>query len=227
MRVALYFAPPPETELSLVAARWLGRDAWTGSAVEPDARIKARIDDRGELVRDPKRYGFHATLKPPFRLADARTVDDLRVAVAEFAGTAEAVVVPAMRLERIGAFFALTPEKESLELRGLADAVVRTFESFRAPLTEADVARRRPERLTERQRRHLATWGYPYVFEDFRFHMTLTGPVPENRQDEVEGVLRALFAPFIGKPLAVNRLCLFVEPTPPGDFVIDSAAILR
>ncbi len=81
--------------------------------------------------------------------------------------------------------------------------------------------------MTERQRNYLAVWGYPYVFEEFRFHMTLTGPVPESRQDEIATLLTARFAPFIGRPLSVDRLCLFIEPSPPGDFTVDSFAILR
>ena len=226
MRFALYAAPPAQNRLSQAAARWLGRDAW-GGAVSPRAPapgFDAATLDR--LTAEPRRYGFHATLKPPFRLAGGATIDGLRSALQAFGASAPAVLVPALDLRRIGPFFALVPEGDLPALQALAAAVVRSFEPFRAPLTEDEVARRRPERLTPRQREHLAAWGYPYVFDEFRFHMTLTGPVPEELRDPMEAVLRERFAAFIGRPLAIDSLALFVEPEPPGNFVVDCAVPL-
>ena len=221
MRIALYFAPPAQARLSSTAATWLGRDAWGGAARRPhiDGFDTAELD---RLTAEPRRYGFHATLKPPFRLAGGRTLEGLRAAVQDFSAAAPAVVIPALDLRRIGGFFALVPDRELPALQGLAAAVVRQFEPFRAPLSDEEVARRRPDRLTLRQREHLSAWGYPYVFDEFRFHMTLTGPVEEHRRDDVEAVLRERFGVFIGRPLAVDALCLFVEPNPPGDFVVES-----
>lgn len=226
MRAALYFAPPPDHPLGRVAAGWLGRDAWR--AVLPEAAEVGAPDAPGDdsLVREPRRYGFHATLKPPFGLAAGTTLPGLRDAVVAFAARQPAARIESLELARIGAFFALVPGPAAPGLAALADAVVTVFEPFRAPLTEADMTRRNPERLTPRQRDHLAAWGYPYVFDEFRFHMTLTGKVPESQRDAVEALLRTRFAPFIGRPLAVDTLCLFVEPAPPGDFVVDMAAPL-
>lgn len=216
MRAALYFAPPEDHPLSRAAANWLGRDAWRAGRPPVGSGEDA-------LVAEPRRYGFHATLKPPFRLAEGTSLAGLRDAMAGFCRVQEGAAIAALRLARIGAFFALVPGDEKPGLDALAAAVVRHFEPFRAPATEAEIARRRPERLSPRQRSYLADWGYPYVFETFQFHMTLTGPVAEEARGAVEDVLRARFAPFLGRPLAVDSLCLFVEPAPPGDFVIDTA----
>ncbi|HMN88199.1 MAG TPA: DUF1045 domain-containing protein, partial [Bauldia sp.] len=108
----------------------------------------------------------------------------------------------------------------------LAADIVRAFDPFRAPPTPEEIERRHPERLPPRQRENLARWGYPYVFEDFRFHMTLTGAVPRERQDSVEAVLAARFAPFLGRPLAIDAVSLFVERDPPADFVVETRAPL-
>jgi hypothetical protein len=51
----------------------------------------------------------------------------------------------------------------------------------------------------------------------------LTGLLPEEYRAPMEAVLRERFAAFIARPLALDRLCLFVEPEPPGDFVVDTA----
>ena len=226
MRFAVYVAPPPDEPLAGLAASWLGRDAWTGHAVERPAAVSPGPAVVARLTAEPRRYGFHGTMKPPFRLAADLDAPRLRGTFADFCEGRAPVRIAALRLARIGEFFALVPDGDAPALDALAADVVRAFDAFRAPATAAETARRRPERLSPRQRGYLETWGYPYVFEEFRFHMTLTGPVPEAEQGEVERVLQAVFAPVIGKPLAVDALCLFVEPDPPGDFVVDMSAPL-
>jgi putative phosphonate metabolism protein len=224
MRAALYYAPPPDHPLSRCAARWLGRDAWSGADLAWGACDGFDPDALDTLTAEPRRYGFHATLKPPFRLAEGCSFDGLRSSLATFGGDRRAVVIPELALERIGAFFALTPGGgDPADLQALAADAVRAFDAFRAPPTAGEIERRRPERLTLRQRENLAAWGYPYVFDEFRFHMTLTGPVPEAQCAAMDAVLRARFADFIGRPLVVDTLCLFVEPVSPGDFVVDTA----
>jgi putative phosphonate metabolism protein len=223
MRAALYYAPPADHPLSHRAALWLGRDAWSGANLGRTAVSGFDADTIDALTAEPRRYGFHATLKPPFRLAEGRSLEELRASLRAFCRGHSPVLIPALKLERIGAFFALTPGTDPADVQALAADAVRYFDPFRAPPTAEEIARRRPERLTPRQREQLAAWGYPYVFDEFRFHMTLTGPVPEDQRDGMEAVLRARFADFIGAPLTVDMLCLFVEPDPPGDFVVDTA----
>jgi putative phosphonate metabolism protein len=222
MRVAIYFTPSSGHPLARLASAWLGRDPWDSHVFEPRAANGFDPLTIRALTADPRRYGFHATLKAPFRLAEGRNIDGLRVCLEAFCRERPPILIPELRLERIGPFFALTPGEECPDLSALAANAVRAFDAFRAAPTLEEMARRRPERLTPRQREYVAAWGYPYVFDEFRFHMTLTGPVPEAQREAMEAVLRARFAEFIGRPLAVDALCLFVEPEPPGDFVVDT-----
>lgn len=204
MRAAIYFTPPRDAPLTRLAAAWLGRDAFSdGPAPEPTP-----------LVAEPARYGFHATMKPPFRLAEGRTLDELDEALADFCRRRRRAEIAQLELRRIGRFFALVPGAREPALHALADETVREFERFRAPLDVAELARRAPDRLTVRQREHLDRWGYPYVFDEFRFHMTLTGPVADEDAAAVEARLQERFAPALGRPLAIDGLALFVEPRP-------------
>lgn len=182
MRYALYFTPPADDPLTGAAARWLGRDAFTGKALAPDGQ---RPDGWESLVAEPARYGFHATLKAPFHLAGGQTETDLLSALDVFAAETPAFTMPRLKIGLLGSFFALVPDGDADALDRFAADVVRAFEPFRAPLSAADIARRKPETLPEPERTYLHDWGYPYVFDAFRFHMTLTGPVPAERQDEV------------------------------------------
>ena len=223
MRVAIYFAPPADHPLSVTAAAWLGRDAWTGARLDR-GRVPgfdpATLD---ALTAEPRRYGFHATMMAPFRLAEGQRLSSLRAALYGCCRYSPPVTIVALRLDRIGSFFALLPEGDADRLKGLSELVVSVLDSFRAPPTPEEIARRRPERLTARQREHLTRWGYPYVFDEFRFHMTLPARCRRNTASPWRPCSATRFAAFIGQPLAVDTLCLFIEPNPPGDFVVDTA----
>ena len=217
MRAAIYFTPPAGDPLARAAASWLGRDAFIDAATRaPDAFLDP-------LVAEPARYGFHATIRSPFRLAKGFDLADVDARLASFAASRAPVTLAKIALERIGPFFALVPAAAASD--GLADleaAVLDAFEPFRAPLNAAEIARRRPEGLGERQRAQLRQWGYPHVLGDFRFHMTLTGPVDPGTSETVEAMLRERFAPFDGRPLRIDSLALFVEPEPEAAFRVHS-----
>ncbi len=207
MRVAVYAAPAPESELARLAAAWLGRDAFTGRST------RATDPERDPWVVEPARYGFHATLKAPFRVTESTDLDTVAARLAAFCAGRPAPLIRRLVLARLGAFLALVPQDIDPALAALEADVLRTFEPFRAPLSEAEIARRRPDRLTERQRGHLLRWGYPFVLDEFRFHMTVTGPVPEGAE-HLERALGSHFATVLDRPRALDGLGLFVEPGP-------------
>jgi putative phosphonate metabolism protein len=227
MRYAIYFSPPDADPLSRLAAQWLGRNAFTD---EPASQVQADgfdADEIRQLTDEPRRYGFHATLKAPMELASGCSEDELLAAFAAFAGETDAFDIPQIVLGQLGAFFALVPADRYDALQAFAAACVERFEPFRAPLSEADIARRKPEKLSESERANLMRWGYPYVFDDFRFHMTLTGQVPAERQPPMRAALAAIFADLINRPLAVSHVSLFIEPERGAPFVMKSILPLR
>jgi putative phosphonate metabolism protein len=222
VRYAIYFAPPADDRLSLAASRWLGRDAFNGGAVALPEIPALEREQQSARTAEPRRYGFHGTLKAPFALAPDRSEAELIAAFDEFAAEIEPFEVPKITLHQLGPFFALVPTEDCIPLRDLAAQTVRRFEPFRAPPSETDLARRNPEKLTERQREYLTNWGYPYVFEEFQFHLTLTGPVPEEMRGVMRETLEVAFAEFIGKPLVIETVALFVEPSRGAPFTVHS-----
>jgi putative phosphonate metabolism protein len=209
-RYAIYFAPVAGSELARFGGRWLGRDAETGMAVPQPVLDGLDTDRLRALTEAPRRYGFHGTLKPPFHLAQGCDVDDLRRAMAGFAGRQAAFEIATLRLREIGDFLALVPADPTPALSKLADACVTEFDAYRAPADAAEVAKRHAAGLTARQAELLARWGYPYVLDEFRFHLTLTGSIsdPEERA-RVARLLQPLVAPLMGQPTPVPELCLF------------------
>lgn len=224
MRYALFFSSPQDHELTSIAKAWLGRDAYTGQQIAHQTHGSLSAQRLAELTSAPGKYGFHGTLKAPFYLADGKSETQLLEAIAEFSSNTAPFQMPALKVGRLGPFFALIPDGDISALNRFTGEVVKTFEPFRAPLSEADYQRRRPENLSTRQRQYLRKWGYPYIFDDFRFHMTLTGPVPDTDADEVERVLQNLFATALNDPLFCQGLTLFVERETGEPFLINTAS---
>lgn len=222
MRYAFYISPDEDDPLSAAAAGWLGANPFTGETWELEPSGDFSAAELTALTADPRRYGFHGTLKAPFALAPSTTEMQLLNAFAAFTEECTPFEIPEMTLGQLGPFFALVPAVNCSALQDLADETVRRFSPFRAPLSQADIARRKPELLGDAMRRNLFEWGYPYVFESFRFHMTLTGAVPVERQAAMRVLLEQAFASFIGKPLPVTSLALFNEPARGAPFTVHS-----
>jgi 2'-5' RNA ligase len=164
------------------------------------------------ITAEPRRYGFHATLKPPFALAPGRSAAELEAALNAFARAATPFASPPLRLGDIGGFLALVPSAPSAQLDALAERAVRMFDAFRAPATETDRVRRAQAPLDSRERELLEAWGYPHVLDRWRFHMTLTRPLEPAERARVRAALAPLAAPVCREPLRIDGVALFVEP---------------
>lgn len=217
-RYAIYAMPPADSALWALGSSIIGYDAVTGlDAPFPDQPL---FHDPLSLAwsAEPRRYGLHGTMKAPFDLAEERTEGQLRAALAEFAAERHPVAFD-LKLALVGHFLALVPAAPSRPLRHLADDCVRHFDPFRAPLTPEDRERRHPEGLIERQVENLDTWGYPYVFDDFQFHMTLTSDLDPADRHRLEPVLQDLLA-AVPLRLTVASLSLVTQADPEGRFVV-------
>ena len=226
-RFAIYYTPARDSALTAAAESWLGCSAWTGEAV---ARPKVRAISAEMLARlttAPARYGFHATLKAPMRLRAATNAGTFFKAVGKFAESSQPVEIDLLKLQWIGPFLALVPEVQSDELMSMAEQVVRQFDRFRAPPDEAELRKRRSSGLSQNQERLLMQWGYPYVMEEFRFHMTLTGPVDHAIRADVEVAAHRHFSRWLGRPLEIDRVAVFHEPEPERNFMVARSFAMR
>jgi putative phosphonate metabolism protein len=207
-RYAIYYAPRAGG-FARAAATWLGWDLQSGRSVpQPSPALPRPL---AELTAEPRKYGFHATLKAPFRLGAGVELADLQHGVKTIASQLHAVEMPGLALRTLHGFLALLPQGDATDLQDLAAEVVRFLDPYRAALTEAEYARRRPERLTERQRELLDAYGYPFVLEEFQFHLTLSGPLTAPEAEALIPAARAHFVDQIPQPFQLQDLCLCGE----------------
>ncbi|SLN76119.1 DUF1045 domain-containing protein [Oceanibacterium hippocampi] len=215
-RYAIYFTPDPASPLWLTGCRWLGRDPVSGALFEAPSGIDP--DCWRRVTAAAAGYGFHATLKPPFHLAGGRTLPDLVDRMRVFASPRPAFEAPPLVVADLAAFLALVPTVLSRPLGRLAGDCVAHFDDFRAPPSDRELAKRRAAGLSARQEALLGRWGYPYVFEEFRFHMTLTSRLDADLRARLLAHLEARFADVTAEPLGVDGIALFEQPAPGAPF---------
>lgn len=210
-RFAVYFAPPADAPLGRFGAAWLGWDADAGLPVARPV-VSGLPRPVEALTERAARYGFHATLKAPFRLADGATASDFIDALEAYAGSTPPVLSPALALQADLGFVALRPCADAPALDVFAGDVVRRFDAFRAPSPAEELAKRRAVGLTAAQDAQLVEWGYPYVFDEFRFHMTLSGKTEAAESAAIAAALAPHVAPHLADPFVLDEIALFGEP---------------
>ncbi len=199
-RYAVYYAPRAGS-FATRASQW----------VEGKVELPGLVRPAAEITVDPRRYGFHGTLRAPFRLAEGVSEAAIHERVAQLAAQLAPVECDGLELVNLQGFLALVPLGCEAALLELGAVVVAGTDGFRAPLNEAEIARRRPDQLSTRQRALLDIWGYPFVMEEFRFHLTLTDRLPEGEAAVVAPLLQDYFAAEVPTPFVIEDLCLFGE----------------
>ncbi len=233
MRYAVYFTPSEDDPLTKAAANWLGRDAFSGELLTAPSFDGLPAEEISSLTGEPRRYGFHGTIVAPFRLADGVGLADLEESFDRFCAKTTSFFIEGLRigqlgpLGQLGSFLALLPTEAEYQLSAFAADAVLHFAPVRAALTEAEIERRDPSKLTTRQAAYLRRHGYPFVMDEFRFHMTLSERLPEETLARVQPALERRFEAFTGRPFAIDGLALFIEREAGAPFTVHSYRPLR
>ena len=220
-RYAIYYSPASNSPLWQFGCRWLGRDPEQNCDWSRYSVPGFTTQEMDALTSSPRQYGFHATLKPPFRLASGTTEEDLYGSVKAFSRECQPFILPPLQFDRLGGFLALRPATRSDPLHALADACVRQFERFRRPTDPTELQGRRTSGLTQRQEALLGEFGYPYVFDQYRFHLTLTGRLDNETAARLRPWLELELGPVLLHQERVAELCVFVQDAADGLFRLD------
>jgi putative phosphonate metabolism protein len=221
-RYALYFVPEEDTALSAFGRWWFARAANTPRYGRlPELAAEGLNPNRQwDIVAAARRYGFHATLKPPFRLAAGRPVEELIAAAAQLARACRRIAAEPLRLDELDGFLALRPGSNAAAIDDLAEECVRRLDGFRAPPSPEETARRLNGGLAPRQAQLLAEWGYPYILDQYRFHLTLTARLDDTERADLRRILTPRLHAVEEEPLRIDSLCLCVQSQPDRPFVL-------
>jgi hypothetical protein len=220
-RLAVYFAPPPDSPWWQAGSQWLGRCA-AGGTIKPIPAIHGISDEAfHQVTAAPRRYGWHATLKAPFTLAAGADASLLREALTKIAASSSAFEMPPLKVALLGDFLAIVPQTRSTEADAVATRCVMELHALAAPLSATELQRRRQAPLSPAQEAHLERWGYPFVLDEFQLHCSLTGSLKHMSSQQVQNLQQGAQDWFANlPPCRFESLALFAEPTQGADFVL-------
>jgi hypothetical protein len=221
-RIALYYAPPADSSWWRAGCEWLGRDPESARVYHrpaPRELAALGLGVRG-LTRAPRRYGWHATLVAPFRCAECATPLDVLVAAREWASRIKPFSMP-VAVAEMGRFVALRPSatQDDQAVRDIAASALHALGSVRAMPSEAERERRIVEGMSDQQIAMLREWGYPYVLDEYRFHMTLSDSLDDASARQAIASHWTERVETLGL-LPLHGAALFAEPQPGAPFML-------
>ena len=227
-RYAVYFAPAPQSPWWHAGSQWLGRCA-AGQSLGDTPRVQGLNDEEyRQVTAAPRRYGWHATLKAPFALADGVTAEQLASALKTIAQSTQAFDMPPLKVALLDDFLAIIAEPQSESANALAARCVMEMHALAAPLSQSELQRRRKAPLTAAQDAMLVRWGYPFVLDQYQLHCSLTGSLGSMHPEQVRQLHLAAQAWFASLGTCrFESLALFAEPSPGADFVLQAHYGLR
>lgn len=213
-RFGVYYAPSTNSNLWKMGCQWLGRDCAKGSVLDHPKLHALSSKELHAVTKSPRRYGFHATLKPPFALNVGQSVDELKAELKSLSVKTKSVNIGQLKLKAIGSFLALVPVQQSEALTELAGLCVSELDHFRLPMSKEARERRMRSSMTSEQTALLDRWGYPYVMKQFRMHMTLTDALDGLSGPSVLKAATNYFASELKEEHILDRICLYEETKP-------------
>ena len=211
-RYSIYFTPADDSALARFGNAILGRDAssYKNRKLSDTSDIAPFADAAlwETYTEKPAHYGFHATIKAPFELAPDCTAAELLDDLAAYCKHRQPITLQSLQPARLQAFTALAMQQQPEALVELAADVVRHFEPYRQELSAADIQRRQIDTLSPSQIDNLTNYGYPYIFSDFQFHMTLSGAISDD-EDRFLPWVKSIYQQLVANSPDLDRLCVF------------------
>ena len=208
-RYAIYYVPSENSELDLFGKCWLGWDPYKGvETTKSDLSKLPSFKKFSSLVLTPKQYGFHGTIKAPFRLKNEYTYNDLENKVREISKQIHSFYFDQLIIKKLGNFIGLIPTN-NLKINAVSNKFVEELDYLRDELSESEIKKRKPHKLTSNQKQMLFKWGYPYVFDEFKFHLTLTSKLNVVEIDDVLRSLQNILKQVNLNKISFNNICIF------------------
>ena len=208
-RYAILYTPQPGTALSAFGRSWFGRanDGVTLQAFS-DAGLSGASFARLAPARG--RYtGLHALVMAPFTPRDGIGADALKTRLINFAGRRKPLATGPLTLARAGRFLVLRPVEAMPALDWLAAQCVASFEDFAAPPSDAECCEHANPKLSDSERLLLQSNRDPNALSEYRFSITLTGPLDTAHLERVAQALWPVLEEICATGVTVDGLSLF------------------
>jgi len=217
-RVAIYFLPKKNSSLENFGKNLLGRDINKKKKISLTRRQKYFInrgftyfDELKDYCEQPAKYGFHATLKAPFRLKRNVKTKNFYDVISHIAAQHSRFKIKGLKIVYSKKFTFITSRKPNKLLINLENDLVKHLDTFRAELNKTEIKKRIPDSLTFKQNKYLKEWGYPFVFDQFKFHMTLMNQNNNKLSNKQKLELEKLIYKISNNVIEFNEISLLGE----------------
>ena len=217
-RVAIYFLPKKNSSLENFGKNLLGRDINKKKKISLTRRQKYFInrgftyfDELKDYCEEPAKYGFHATLKAPFRLKRNVKTKNFYDVISHIAAQHSRFKIKGLKIVYSKKFTFITSRKPNKLLINLENDLVKHLDTFRAELNKTEIKKRIPDSLTFKQNKYLKEWGYPFVFDQFKFHMTLMNQNNNKLSNKQKLELEKLIYKISNNVIEFNEISLLGE----------------
>ena len=217
-RVAIYFLPKKNSSLENFGKNLLGRDINKKKKISLTRRQKYFIsrgftffDELKDYCEQPAKYGFHATLKAPFRLKRNVKTKNFYDVISHIAAQHSRFKIQGLKIVYSKKFTFITSRKPNKLLINLENDLVKHLDTFRAELNKKEIKKRIPDSLTFKQNKYLKEWGYPFVFDQFKFHMTLMNQNNNKLSNKQKLELEKLIYKISNNVIEFNEISLLGE----------------
>lgn len=218
-RYAIYYSPPRNSLLESAGTYWLGRTAFRYGQVPKEIPERFFKQEYYQLIESPRWYGFHGTIRAPFELAEHVKPEEFIKEVRKICATHTPFNLSGLAVSSFSGFLALTPTSGYPELIKLHSDLVRKLDFLRPPLSQFDLKRHLDKQLSKRQEQLLRRFGYPFVLEEFKFHMTLTGTIEDKVRSSYKEKLEHILNPYLTEPVPVQEVSIYMQPDRKTPFV--------
>ncbi|WP_290919709.1 DUF1045 domain-containing protein [Halodesulfovibrio sp.] len=218
-RYAIYYTPPRNSLLESAGIHWLGRTPLRYGQIPKDIPEGFFKQEYYQIIEAPRWYGFHGTIRAPFELAKNVTPEAFIKEISQICRNHAPFSFAGLSINCFGGFLALTPTAASPDLLKLHSDLTRRLDHLRPQLSRFDLKRHLDKKLSERQERLLRRFGYPFVLEEFKFHMTLTGTIEDRLRRSYKEKLESILNPYLTESIPVNEVTVFMQPDRKTPFV--------
>jgi hypothetical protein len=211
VRYAIYYTPQPGTPLASFGRSWFGR-ANDGATLQAFSAAGLASTSISKPLPSPSGYaGLHSVFKAPFALRDGIGLAALKARLISFTRRRKPVETGPLTLARSGRFLVLRPVEPRPALDWLAAQCLAAFDGFARPASSVEQEAHQNPQLNDHQRVLLKSFGDPHVLSEYRFHVTLTGPLDTAHLERVAQALWPVLEDICATGVAVDGLSLFGE----------------
>lgn len=208
-RYIISFAPKSTSMFWKLGALWFGYDASRNAYTKNTLVPGMPKEHHDAAVTTARRSGFNIILTGPFQLTAGMPEELLKTTISLYCQSLSTLQTGPLSIIETAHKLSISAQEISPQVQKLADDIVLEFNAFRLPANPLPEDSPIRAALTPGQLKNLIEWGQPYIFEELKFQIPLTGRLPEKMSGPLKSFLEGRFIECLKTGFEIDNLSLF------------------